>query len=249
MSQDQASVHETLLKHGLDMGGQFRKSLVWETPVKIHPGVTIVEAEFGAYSYVAPHTELNYVVVGRYCSIGPHCRLFGSAHPTKWLSSHPFTHQNIFKSFVDYEPELDFEGYGKFTRIGHDVWIGTNAVILHGVKIGHGAVIGAGAVVAKDVPDYAVVVGNPGRVVKYRFDEALVARMLKLEWWRYDLPRHMTAQTKLPFDQPEAMLDYIEENERQLPKFDGIKKQLFNSAEGLAIRTIQPAPVSPSPRP
>ena len=66
------------------------------------------------------------------------------------------------------------------------MWIGTNAIILGGVKVGQGAIIGAGAVVAKDIPSYAVVVGNPARVVKYRFSEDLIQKMLKIDFSRID---------------------------------------------------------------
>lgn len=69
--------------------------------------------------------------------------------------------------------------------IGNDVWIGNNAVILSGVKIGNGAVIGMNAVVSKDVPDYAVVVGNPARVVKYRFMPEQIQRLLSIAWWNW----------------------------------------------------------------
>ena len=69
--------------------------------------------------------------------------------------------------------------------IGNDVWIGAHATIMGGVKIGNGAVIGAGAVVAKDVPPYAIVLGNPARVIKYRFDEATIEWLQKLRWWNW----------------------------------------------------------------
>jgi acetyltransferase-like isoleucine patch superfamily enzyme len=240
MAQTSDTVRQTLLQHGLDMNGTFQRQMTWESPVKINHSVSVLEVEFGAYSYVAPYTELNYVSVGRYCSIGPHCRLFGSAHPTQWLSTHPFTHQSMFGHSVDYEPSLAFEGYSKATNIGHDVWIGVNAIIRPGVRIGHGAIVGAGAVVAKDVPDYAVVVGNPGKVIKHRFSEKVIERMLKVQWWRFDMPRHMADRRDLPFDQPEAMLDYIEEHGESLPAFSGVRKQLRNAPEGLTIRTLHP---------
>ena len=67
--------------------------------------------------------------------------------------------------------------------VGNDVWIGRRAMILSGVNIGDGAVIGASAVVAKDVPPFAVVVGNPGRIVKYRFAAEDIDLLLSLKWW------------------------------------------------------------------
>ena len=71
--------------------------------------------------------------------------------------------------------------------IGNDVWIGSGAMILSGVTIGDGAVVAARAVVTKDVPPYAIVAGNPARLVRYRFDEATIAALLEAAWW--ELPR------------------------------------------------------------
>lgn len=72
------------------------------------------------------------------------------------------------------------------TVIGNDVWIGQNATFMPGVKVGDGAIIGTNAVVAKDIPSYSIAVGNPARVVKMRFDEKTIEKLLKIRWW--DLP-------------------------------------------------------------
>jgi len=72
-------------------------------------------------------------------------------------------------------------------KIGHDVWIGANAVIMRGVKIGNGAVIAAGAIVNKDVEPYSIVGGVPARHLKYRFDKETIERLLKSEWWNLDI--------------------------------------------------------------
>jgi len=69
--------------------------------------------------------------------------------------------------------------------IGNDVWVGANAQLLGGIHIGNGAVIGAGTVIAKDVPPYAVVVGNPARIIKYRFDEETITRLQRIKWWNW----------------------------------------------------------------
>ena len=73
--------------------------------------------------------------------------------------------------------------------IGHDVWIGHGALILPGARLGHGVIVGAGAVVAGAVPDYAIVAGNPARVVRMRFDANRIARLLALGWWDWPLER------------------------------------------------------------
>jgi acetyltransferase-like isoleucine patch superfamily enzyme len=70
--------------------------------------------------------------------------------------------------------------------IGHDVWIGHAAIIMPGVNIGHGAIIGSGAVVTKDIPPYAIAVGVPAKVIKYRFDETTIAALMDIAWWNWD---------------------------------------------------------------
>lgn len=74
-----------------------------------------------------------------------------------------------------------------WTVVGNDVWIGRGANILSGVKIGDGAVIGASCVVSKDVPPYAIVVGNPCRVIRYRFDECSIEKFMEMQWWNWPL--------------------------------------------------------------
>lgn len=70
--------------------------------------------------------------------------------------------------------------------IGNDVWIGNNVILLSGIKIGNGAVIGAGTIVSKDVPPYAIVVGNPMKVIKYRFNEEQISSLQEIKWWNWD---------------------------------------------------------------
>jgi chloramphenicol O-acetyltransferase type B len=115
--------------------------------------------------------------IGAYCSIAP-CEIFlGGNHHMEWTSQYPF------RSIWNLE-NRDEDGWGKGDiTIGNDVWIGNASVLLSGVTIGDGAVIGARAVVSRDVNPYAVVVGNPAREVKRRFDEATVKHLLDLRWW------------------------------------------------------------------
>ena len=91
--------------------------------------------------------------------------------------------------------------------IGNDVWVGFGATILSGVTIGDGAVIGARALVAKDVPPYAIVGGVPAKVIKYRFDDATIGRLLKLKWWNCKEKKIRKHVDKLCSNNVEELLD------------------------------------------
>jgi virginiamycin A acetyltransferase len=121
--------------------------------------------------------------IGRYCSIAHGVRIVNRNHPLSFRST----------SGLFFDPSLrlcdEWLAAANPLTIGNDVWIGTNAVILPEVnKIGDGAVIGAGAIVNRDVPPYAVVLGNPARIVKYRFSPETIKRLLDEQWWSQDLP-------------------------------------------------------------
>jgi virginiamycin A acetyltransferase len=131
---------------------------------------------FDAYM-VDPNTR-----IGRYCSFATNVRILNHNHPIGFKSTSGlfFSPLNGYcDSFL-----IDFSS----VEIGNDVWMGANAVILPEVnRIGDGAVIGAGAVVTRDVPPYAVVLGNPARVVKYRFSEEKIKVLLEEKWWEKDI--------------------------------------------------------------
>lgn len=122
-----------------------------------------------------------HVLIGRYCSIG-HRVIFevGLNHDYHCVTTYPF------EDFERNDPEAINHAYSVNRCqiiIGNDVWIGCDVTIMGGVRIGNGAVIGAGAVVAKDVPPYAIVVGNPARVIKYRFESDVIQCLQKIKWW------------------------------------------------------------------
>jgi acetyltransferase-like isoleucine patch superfamily enzyme len=120
------------------------------------------------------------VDVGAFCSIGPQvCILAGSEHVTTRASTYPFE-ALLFDPASGNAAEAIDKGV---TTIGNDVWIGLGATILSGVVVGDGAVVGAGAVVSKPVAPYAVVAGNPARVIRHRFDDETRRRLLSLKWW------------------------------------------------------------------
>jgi virginiamycin A acetyltransferase len=160
------------------------------------------DVEIGMYTHggcftpwaVDPNTS-----IGRYCSIAEGVRIVNGNHPIGLKSTHALFHNPMFGLCDDW-----IGGPLNATEICNDVWIGSNAVILPEVnRIGNGAVIGAGAVVNKDVPDYAVVLGNPARVVKYRFSEETIAQLMAEKWWekdidelRHQLPEYQTFHLK-----------------------------------------------------
>jgi acetyltransferase-like isoleucine patch superfamily enzyme len=137
--------------------------------------------EIGKYSYGGCFNLGNirpFTKIGRYCSFAESVYIYNADHPVEFKSTHPFF----------YNPSLGVVENERLSRrtieIGNDVWIGQNTIILQSVhRIGHGAVIGAGTVVTKDVPDFAVVVGNPGRLVRYRFSEEMIRKLKEERWW------------------------------------------------------------------
>jgi virginiamycin A acetyltransferase len=159
-------------------GGAMRSATARELMAQYH-GV-----EIGPYSYgdcFDPAIIPPGVSVGRYVSIARGVRLFTQNHPLDRFSTHPFCYEQTpgVSATADLPP-----GH---LEIGHDVWLGCNAIVTPGCRrIGNGAVIGAGAVVTKDVPPYAIVGGSPARLIRRRFDDAQIARLEESEWWNLD---------------------------------------------------------------
>ena len=126
------------------------------------------------------------LIIGKFCSIarGVEFVMNGANHMLDCYTAYPF---EIIDEFKGLSRPFGSRGFRGDTVIGNDVWIGQNATILPGVHIGDGAIIGANAVVAKDVPPYSIVVGNPAQVKKFRFDEETREFLLKLQWWNKDI--------------------------------------------------------------
>jgi len=129
--------------------------------------------------YLFP-TSAETLRIGRFCQIAHGVRFITSSanHALDGLSTFPF-------AVFDPEQMSGYQPDRRDTVIGHDVWLGYGALVLPGAQIGNGAIIGAGAVVRGSVPDYAIVTGNPGTVAKRRFPQAVIDRLLTLEWWHW----------------------------------------------------------------
>jgi virginiamycin A acetyltransferase len=126
----------------------------------------------GSYSYVGRNCSITKSSIGRYCSIANNVSIGQGEHELDRISTNSIFYNAPFEILTSKE-----------CIIGHDVWIGVDAIILRGVTIGIGAVIGANSVVTKNVPPFAIVVGSPAKVIRYRFQEKKVKHILDSEWW------------------------------------------------------------------
>jgi phosphonate metabolism protein (transferase hexapeptide repeat family) len=153
----------------------------------IGPHCQIVETEVGDYTYCASNVNVIYSEIGKFCSIASYVRINPGNHPTDRVTQHHMTYRRKQYGFGDSD-EADFFDWRRSHRctIGHDVWIGHGVTVMPGVTIGTGAVVGSGAVVTKDIGPYEIAVGVPARVIKTRFPEELIERLLSTEWWNWD---------------------------------------------------------------
>ncbi len=144
----------------------------------------------GRFTYGNPQfmlwDDLERIHIGSFCSIANEVVIFGGGeHRTDWVTTFP-----LRIAFGDTLAGKDGLPASKGeTKIGNDVWIGFRAIVLSGVTIGDGAVIGTGAIVTEDIPPYAIVAGNPARLIRYRFSSNEIERLLVLRWWEWDIDK------------------------------------------------------------
>lgn len=149
---------------------------------KIYRGCQIFNSTIGAHTYIAPNSSVIYSRIGKFCSISKNVYIGLPKHNFNVLSTSPLflSKNNALKtSWVKKNYFEEFET----VEIGNDVWVGMNVMIKGGVKISDGAVIGAGSIVTKDVPPFAIVVGNPAKIIKYRFSPEIIEDICSIEWW------------------------------------------------------------------
>jgi len=152
---------------------------------KIQPPYKIDNSTIGRGTYIASNSLISIVNIGKYCSIGPNFLCGWGIHPINGISTSPMFYSTAKQNGKTFSKSDKIEERKKII-IGNDVFIGANVTVLDGVTIGDGAVIGAGAVVSKDIPPYAIAVGCPIRIIKYRFSEEIIEQLLNIKWWDFE---------------------------------------------------------------
>lgn len=150
---------------------------------KLESGTFFFESSMDRHSFCGYDCEVHHARIGAFTSIANGVVIGGARHPMEWVSMSPVFYagrDSIKTKFAEH-----ILPGPKGVVIGSDVWVGRSATILDGVVIGHGAVVGAGAVVAKDVPPYSIVAGNPARLIRMRFDDSVIQALLASEWWSF----------------------------------------------------------------
>jgi acetyltransferase-like isoleucine patch superfamily enzyme len=191
-----SALRDALRKRGFAMDGNFTgaggpsSDLRIETPASTNALLGLDHRlHIGAFSHLNGGFIQN-ATIGRYCSFARDVQIGHGSHPTNWLSVSPLQYNPDYRGWLQTAglpamPSITPFQWAKHTMIGSDVWLGNGVFVQDGVTIGHGAIVGARSVVTHDVPPYAIVAGNPARLIRMRFPSAIIERLLQTEWWRY----------------------------------------------------------------
>jgi len=169
--------------------------------------------EVGPHTYGRPEIfawkDATKLSIGKYCSIAEGVKfVLGGEHRTDWISTYPFS---VF--FAEARSISGHPATKGDIVVGHDVWIGMDAIILSGLTIGHGAVVATRSVVAGNVPPYAIVGGIPAKIIRFRFNQSTIDRLLAAAWWDWPDEKVRRAIPLLLQNDVEEFLVWSAENE------------------------------------
>jgi chloramphenicol O-acetyltransferase type B len=148
---------------------------------KLESGTSFYSSTMGKFSFCGYDCEIVNADIGSFTSIANCVVIGGGRHPMEWAGMSSVFYEgrdSVNAKFSEHVREQP-----RRISIGNDVWLGRSVIVLPGVTIGDGAVVGAGSVVTKEVPPYAIVAGNPARLIRYRFSELLRSRLMSVRWW------------------------------------------------------------------
>ena len=150
---------------------------------RVHSGTSMVSSTLARHSFIGYDCSVLHADIGPFCSLGSRITIGGATHPVHFVSTSPvfLSHKDSIRAKFArhvFNPAIK-------TEVGADVWIGDGAYLKAGVQVGHGAVIGMASVVTRDVPPYAIVAGNPARLIRYRFDSPTIDALLASRWWTW----------------------------------------------------------------
>ena len=174
-------------------------------------GQVLISSGSFSYSWSALPEGLS---IGRYCSISWNLKTVAPNHPTAFVSTSSFTYDDSFAIFsralagrpiTRYPAPVTRPNREDLPQIADDVWIGQDVTLARGIALGTGCVVAANSVVTKSVPPYAIVGGNPAKVIRMRFPETTVERLLASRWWTYNFADFASMR----YDDPEIFLDQL----------------------------------------
>ena len=220
--------------------------LKFEQGVVVYSNCSLALVELGAFFFFFFNSILTCCEIGRYSSLGSFLDLGMPRH----ILSKITTSSVFYNEFLPLTPYTGGasrdpqETYRQKIKIGHDVWIGSHVLIPanHEITISNGAVIGTGSVVTKNVPPYAVVAGNPAKIIKMRFKDEICEDLLKLKWWNYNLPKFMSQVQDLNLENPQNFIKefpFLKEHLEPLPNKHYLLKPL--AQDKVELQEIIPA--------
>ena len=198
---------------------KYKKIMTWckygnKTFYHFAPPIFVNGCETHGVPQVEIYDDTSRLIIGKYCSIAGGCKIVLSGkHHNTWVSTYGFDQEpQWFPAFADLKVSHSVKR-GDVT-IGNDVWIGRDVLLLSGATIEDGAVIGAGSVVAGHIPAYAIAVGNPCRVIKYRFESHQIEALQKIAWWNWSHEEINAALHLICNDDIDRFIEYCIQNDK-----------------------------------